>query len=232
MTGSRSSRRTRFALLGLLGLTSVTSLGASPCYAQAPGRSASPSSATAPQRAEWQRLPDIMTALGATEGRRIADIGAGRGELTREIAARVGKSGRAYAVEISEDALRALGELAARDSLGNIEVVTGTETDPRLSADSIDGAVVLNTYHELTRHAEMLAAIRAALRPGGVLVLVDNSALNADEPRQAQVSRHGITPALVEAEVREAGFEIVERTDDFIVKPYPIWMLVARRPAR
>src|SRR5688500_5536023 len=78
-----------------------------------------------PPRDEWQRVPDLIAALGITEGQRVADIAAGQGYLTKPLSKAVGKSGRVYAVEISEDARRALTELAARDSLANVEVVAG-----------------------------------------------------------------------------------------------------------
>ena len=221
-------RRTPYSLVvgALVSLAAV----ADPAFAQAPSRSAQGRSpGSAPPRVEWQRLGDIMTALGAADGRRIADIGAGRGEFTRELAGRVGRSGRVVAVEISEKMVQALNDLVARDSLTNVDVVTGTESDPRLPAESLDAALILNTYHELTHHGEMLAAIRRALRPGGVLVIVDNAAVDTTLTRDVQVSRHGISSAFADAEVRAAGFEVVERADTFITQPYPVFLLVARR---
>jgi predicted methyltransferase len=183
-----------------------------------------------PPRDEWQRVPDIIAALAITEGRRVADIAAGQGYLTKPLARAVGKAGRVYAVEISEDARRGLAELAARESLTNVEVVAGTATDPGLSAP-VDGAVILNSYHELTDHEAILAAILRALRPGGRLVLVDNTNLAGhDSTRAGQVRRHAIDPAFVDAELRAAGFEIVDRQDGFIVQPFPQWLIIARRP--
>jgi len=183
-------------------------------------------------RDQWQRVPEILTALGAAPGQRIADIAAGQGFLTRPLSRRVGRSGRVFAVEISEDARRALIELAERGTLGNVEVVAGTESDPRIPGP-IDGAVVLNAYHEMADHATMLEAIRNALRPGGLLVMVDNTNLGAwAGSRREQVSHHSIDPAFVEAELRAAGFEIAARQDEFIVQPIRQWLIVARRPAR
>jgi hypothetical protein len=63
-----------------------------------------------------------------------------------------------------------------------------------------------------------------------VLVLVDNLAAQ-ENTRDWQASHHGLSPRYVDTELRDAGFEIVARHDDFIVQPYPQWMIVARRPA-
>jgi hypothetical protein len=56
-----------------------------------------------------------------------------------------------------------------------------------------------------------------------------------DKPREEQVKEHYIAPAIVEAELRAAGFDIVDRDDAFtrfsgrtIVGGY--WMIRARRP--
>ena len=185
-----------------------------------------------PPRDEWQRVPEILAALGVVEGQRVADVAAGQGYLTKPLARRVGKSGRVYAVEIGEESLRALRELVTRDSLSNVEVVAGTPTDPRLP-ETIDGAVILNSYHELTDYAAMLDGIKRALRPGGLLVLVDNMHLPGQGAgRDEQVRRHAIDPAFVDAELRAAGFEIADRQDGFIVEPFPQWLIVARRAVR
>lgn len=185
-----------------------------------------------PPRESWQRIPDVVAALGPVQGRRVADIGAGQGLFTKALAARVGPAGRVYAVEIAADALTALAAL--RDSFPNVEVVAGTESDPRLPlpAGALDAALIMNAYHELAKHEAVLAAVRRALRPGGVLVVVDNAPTDDAWPRAEQASHHGLAPRHAVAELRAAGYEIVARDDAFIVQPQPQWMVVARRPAR
>jgi predicted methyltransferase len=182
-----------------------------------------------PPRDEWQRVPDILAAMGAIEGKQVADIAAGKGYLTRPLARKVGVAGRVFAVEIGAVERDALQKLA-QDSFPNVTVVEGTPTDPRLPP-SLDAAVVLNSYHEFTDYCAMLGGIRRALRPGGLLVLVDNIASQSTESRQWQASHHGLDPRFVETELREAGFDIVERRDEFIVGTFAQWLFVARRPA-
>ena len=185
-----------------------------------------------PPRDEWQRVPEILAALGIKEGQRIADVAAGTGYLTKSLSRRVGTSGRVFAEEIGDQERRALRELAERDTLTNVEIIAGTETDPRLP-ENLDGAVVLNSYHEFTDYKAMLQGIKRALRPGGLLVLVDNAAGRGWFTERAdQASHHAIDPKYVEAELREAGFEIADRRDDFIVQPIQQWLIVAHRPAR
>jgi predicted methyltransferase len=184
-----------------------------------------------PPRDEWQRVPEIMAALGLAPGLRIADIAAGQGYLTKTLSKGVGATGRVYAVEISEDARKALGELVQREGLTNVEVIASTETDPKLPT-AVDAAVVLNSYHEMTQYQAMLEGIKRALKPGGLLVMVDNVPFDDSQTRDWQASHHALHPKHVDAELRAAGFEIVNRQDAFIVRPFSQWLFVARRPAR
>ena len=185
-----------------------------------------------PPRDEWQKVPEILTALRAAPGQRIADIAAGKGYLTKSLATAVGKTGRVYAVEVGAEELAALRALSQQEGFGNIEVIAGSESDPHLPAN-LDGAVILNSYHELGDYKSTLGAIKRALRPGALLVLVDNAAgAGWFTERNDQASHHALDPKYVDAELREAGFEIVNRRDDFIVQPYAQWLIVARPSAR
>lgn len=117
-----------------------------------------------PPRDEWQKVPEILAALGAAPGLRIADVAAGKGYLTKPLAEKVGKTGKVYAVEIGEEELAALRDLSKQEGFTNIEVITGSESDPHLPSN-LDGVVILNSYHELTDYKSTLAAIKRALKP-------------------------------------------------------------------
>lgn len=183
------------------------------------------------RRDEWQRVPDMISSLGNITAKRVADIAAGKGYLTKHLARAVGPAGHVYAVEIGEPELRALRDLS-HDTLFNcVEPVTGSETDTHLP-DGIDGAVILDSYHELTNYQAVVGSIFRSLRPGAAFVIVDNAPFRGwqDRSRSFQASHHAIDPAFVESELRAAGFEIAHRDDAFITRPVEMWMIVARRP--
>jgi len=76
--------------------------------------------------------------------------------------------------------------------------------------------------------------VLAALKPGGRLVVLDNMPLRTrNRPRADQTKNHVIAPELVEQELREFGFQILERRDQFIDygdEESVNWLIVAQRP--
>jgi predicted methyltransferase len=210
------------------------------CSAQTLPRSAQPAQATqqsaaSESRDQWQRVADIMTALAIDSGSRVADVGAGGGFYTERLAKRVGEQGRVFAVDVDEQAIDRLQQLLAKQSLRNVEVILGKSDDPRLPYQSLDAALIVNAYHEMSRHSEMLREIHASLKPGGRLVILDNTPHDKDAPRYRQVDGHQIDIDIVVGELRDAGFEVVSRDDEFVNRNHNgnihrNWLLVARRP--
>lgn len=185
-------------------------------------------------RDQWQRSADVIAALAIDSGGRVADIGAGQGFYTERLAKRVGSQGRVFAVEIDVQVLDKLEQLVASQGLTNVELVLGKADDPRLPYRSLDAVLIVNAYHEMTRHTDMLREIHASLKPGGRLVILDNPPHDKTAPRIRQVDGHQIDIEIVIGELRDAGFEIVTRDDAFARHNnngniHENWLLVARR---
>jgi predicted methyltransferase len=193
-------------------------------------------------RDQWQRVTDVFEAMGLGPGSVVADLGAGSGWFTTRLARAVGDGGRVYAVDVNPISLRELRESLPTE-LTNIETVRGEEHDPKLPAGRLDAVLVVNAYHEFAEYAAVLAKVREALKPGGRLVLIEPTPLRPeDTTRAAQAKRHQIAIEFAEADVAQAGFEIVKKELSFVKRPVhqmpggvthaPIdWLLVARRPA-
>jgi ubiquinone/menaquinone biosynthesis C-methylase UbiE len=189
------------------------------------------------QREVWQRVPDIFAALRANTGSRIADLGAGEGWLTLRLARHVGPTGRVFAVDISDDALEKLAERLVKDTLRHVELVLAEDDDPRLPFGTLDGVVILNAYHEMTKRVPVLEGVRRALKPGGVLVIVDNKPPDTLVSRKDQMARHALSLEFARDDLEAQGFEIVSTNLDFIDYKegdhiQRQWMLVARRSAK
>ena len=182
-----------------------------------------------------ERVPDILTALGVRDGAHIADVGSSDGFYTLRIAKAVAPSGRAYAIDIEQKSLDKLRERAQNDAITNVEIILSEAADPKLPAGTLDAVLIRNAYHEFVAYREILKGVMSGLKPGGLLVVSEGMSDSLlDKPREQQVKEHYIAPGIVEAELREAGFEIVDRDDAFTrfsgsrVGGY--WMIRARRP--
>ena len=187
------------------------------------------------ERDEWQRVPAVLEALGVERGSRIADVGAGGGYFTDRLSLAVGPEGRVYAVDINERALLSLHEWRDNEDRDNVELILGEVDDPRLPFRSLDGALIVNAYHEMTEYPAMLAGIIRALEPGGRLVIVDNPPPDNLTTRGEQTERHTIALAFAATDLEEAGFHILDRQPRFIElqhgdHTHHHWMLVAERP--
>ncbi|MBZ5725633.1 MAG: methyltransferase domain-containing protein [Acidobacteriia bacterium] len=188
------------------------------------------------RRERAQKIAAVVQALALEEGGHVADIGAGDGLYEISLSRAAGASGRVYAEDIDEKgAIKQLHERVAGAHLANVEVILGTPDDPKLPAATLDGVLMVITYHEVADYRKMLEHVFAALKPGGRLVVVDMMPHKTlARPRADQTKNHVIAAALAESEIREAGFEVLSRDDHFIDNPdeeSTRWMIVFRKPA-
>lgn len=172
------------------------------------------------ERERLERVEDILKALDVKDGMQVADIGSGDGFYTIRIARAVAPTGRAYGVDIRAEALERLKQRLVGEKTPNVDVIQGEPNDPKLPAEAIDAVLIRNSYHEMPEFRGMLSGIARGLKRGGLLVIVEP--IHPDRrksPREEQVKEHEIAPELVEADLREAGFEILERIDPFVEFP-------------
>ena len=132
---------------------------------------------------EKEERPDLLlAALKLTPGMAVADVGAGTGYYSWQIAGRVGKEGRVYAVDVQPQMIELLEQRMRQRGVGNVRPVLGTAIDTGLPHASIDLALLVDVYHELDHPREILDSIMRALRPGGRLVLVEYRAEDDSVP--------------------------------------------------
>ena len=159
-----------------------------------------------------QRRSDIVDAIGLRTGMVVADIGAGTGLLTTEIAQRVGTRGQVYAVDIVPEFLDLIRSRAAEHGLRNVTVIQGEEKAAGLGPGSIDLAFMCDTYHHLEYPQAYMRSLFLSLRPGATLVLVDMKRVEGESsPGVLRHVRAG--KAEVIGEVEQAGFVFRSETD-------------------
>jgi ubiquinone/menaquinone biosynthesis C-methylase UbiE len=100
-------------------------------------------------------------------GGRWADLGAGEGAFTLALADLAGPDAQIIAVDKDARALRALS--------GRFETRVADFTRP-LNLQDLDGVVMANSLHYVRDKEPVLRAVRAMLRPGGRLIVVEYGA--------------------------------------------------------
>jgi predicted methyltransferase len=160
------------------------------------------------------KVPQVIAFAALRKGDRVADIVGNH--LTESLAQAVGPTGRVYAVETAQVAklhpelLDRIRSLAARSP--NI-VVTDEPVASPLPED-LDAVIIRQNYHDLyDKHMAPVdvglfnKAVFAALKPGGVYVVLDHAALGGTGIGSTD-TLHRIDPARVKADVLAAGFRL------------------------
>jgi ubiquinone/menaquinone biosynthesis C-methylase UbiE len=118
-------------------------------------------------------MPRHRHELALAPGMSVADVGAGQGELTVALAAEIGPNGRVYATDIDPQALEQIRVRVAAAELRNVTILQARARDPGLPTSCCDAVVIRRVYHHLSDPAATNLGLLRALRPGGVLAIID-----------------------------------------------------------
>ena len=161
--------------------------------------------------------PEVIAFIGVKPGWKVADIFPGR--FTTAIAQAVGPKGKVYGF-MPEEIFKVhpgLVDLQAKRAIDpawkGIEVLRAPMNDMALPG-GLDAVFIRQNYHDL--HVRFLGPadvpafnrkVYAALKPGGVFVIIDHVAPAGMDETAAVNRLHRINPADVRAEVEAAGFK-------------------------
>ncbi len=190
--------------IGLLAIFITTPGLAFPLPQRGVARVISPVWADEASRDKAGEATNVMRLAGIVPGQTVADIGAGSGYYTMRVAAVVGPGGRVIAQDIVPGYLNALKKRVRTAGLKNVRFVLGSTSDPRLPPASIDTALLIHMYHEIAQPYALLYRLRASLKPGARVAIVD-----LDRASEA----HGMPKALLVCEVKAVGYDLVSITE-------------------
>lgn len=178
-------------------------------------------------RAGGPEMPRLRQVLALQAGMVVADVGAGKGELTLALAREVGTKGHVFSTEIDPARLRRLREAVRGAGRDNVTVVEAQESETGLPSSCCDAIVLRRVYHHLTAPVRLNASLRQSLRPGGVLVIID-----FPPPFSWMRGSLGVPAQAVVGEVKASGFELLRLIDDWPGRgPLRSYCAVFRKPA-
>jgi ubiquinone/menaquinone biosynthesis C-methylase UbiE len=175
-----------------------------------------------PRRENWEKSNKILSFLKIKPGDAVADLGCGTGYYTFKFSDIVGKDGRVYAADTSDDALEFVRATSKKHGFTNIRPVKCFYNDTKLPAKSSDVVFLCSMYHaayvtsmEFVRD-QFIQSIKDSLKKGGRVVIVDNE-LSSDLHPAYYGPR--IDRRLIIEQLRYHGFKLVDQAQ-FIPQRY------------
>ena len=166
-----------------------------------------------PERDKWQKPHEVITALKLSPDQSVADIGAGTGYFAVRFAHML-PQGRVYGVDIEPDMVKYLGERAKKENLANLTAIAGAPDDARIPAP-VDLVLLVDVYHHIDKRTEYFRKLRASLKPGGRIAVID---FRMDAPTGPPKNAR-IAPDRVKTEMKNAGY-VLDTEHSFLPNQY------------
>lgn len=173
-------------------------------------------------RFHWQRPDFVIEQLGDISDKVIADLGAGSGYFSFRL---VKKAARLIAIDIDPNMIALLEEeksYYSEEIQSRFEARLATPNHAGLNGGEVDIILVVNTYPYISDRVQYFRKLREALKPGGLLMIVDFKKRNLPigPSKESKVSLN-----TVEEELSEAGYTRIVSDDyslvyQYIVKAY------------
>ena len=134
------------------------------------------------------RTQALLRRAGLSAQQHFVEFGCGLGYVTRWAAA---EGAQATGIDVNEEQVRVCQALAQEAGLGHASFRVGSVYEPDIEPNSLDISYSRRLMVHLNRPVDAMRAIRAALKPGGVMVCeeADVSAIYAEPPSPAYAVR-------------------------------------------
>jgi predicted methyltransferase len=217
-------------LASILGIALLASCGreqAPVATTAPPPMSLIPTAISAPERFagdsdedEWRKPRAVLEFMGVEPGMHVLDYFAGSGYYSELLSRSVGPSGAVIVYNNPGYAQFAGDKLVKRfenNRLENAKVVTLPTNELKIDADTLDGVLFVMSYHDLYwqpkdakapfgNTAQVTADLFQAMKPGGVVVVLDHVANPGGDTAKVVDALHRIDPQVVKNDFTKAGF--------------------------
>jgi predicted methyltransferase len=170
----------------------------------------------------------VLAFFGVAPGMTVLDLHAATGWYTEILSRVVGPNGRVIAHNHpgarTTLAAEALVARYGSNRLPNVEQLFVRHNDLRLRPESVDVVLMSMVYHDTYWHRDgvdwgpidreaLLESLLTALKPGGIVGVVDHYAAAGSDPFESVQALHRIDPAVVRRDFVGAGFEPYGESD-------------------
>ncbi len=170
------------------------------------------------------QIPLVLEKLALRPDARIGDLGCGPG-IFAEAFAQQCPQGIVYASDVEPRQLDALRERMRAHGLLRIVPVLSSYEAPHFPPGELDLIFIADTYHHLEDRVNYMRALQSALKPDGRVAILDY------KPGPLPVGPkpdHKLKAGELEAELRAAGYQLLDTFDTHPYHDFQIWKPVRR----
>jgi predicted methyltransferase len=175
------------------------------------------------------RPAEMLALLDVRPGQRVLDFQSAGGYFTELLSYAVGPTGEVLAHNHSREGVLGPEVLERRygnGRLSNTMLVFARHNDLDLPSASLDSVLMSMVYHDTYWHGEgvdwgpvdqqaLLHELYDALKPDGVILVIDHQATPGSDPYTSAVATHRIDRAIVLRDFTQAGF-ILKRESNLL----------------
>ncbi len=170
---------------------------------------------------------EMLALMGLRPGQQVLDFQSASGYFTELLSYAVGPEGKVIAHNHSREGVLGPEVFERRygnDRLPNTELLYARHNDLNLPAASLDAVLMSMVYHDTywlgsgvdwgpVDHQAFLAELYEALRPEGVVLVIDHQAPAGADPYESARDTHRIDQAVVLQDFADAGFVLKQESD-------------------
>ena len=157
------------------------------------------------ERDAWQMPDRVVEILIDRPDLTVADVGSATGYFPVRFA-RALPEGMVFGSDIEPGMVRYLNDRARSEELPNLVSVLAGPESPHVPR-AVDILFLCNTYHHIDGRIAYFERVKAMLRPGGRVAIVDFRLESERGPA------HKLAPDIVEKEMAQAGYRVGARHD-------------------
>ena len=171
------------------------------------------------ERLAGLKIAEVVAALKVKPGDVVADLGAGAGPFVVPFAKAVSPKGKVYAVDVDRNFFPHIEKRVKAAAVGNVQMVLGEFTDPKLPSSDVDVAFMHDVLHHIEDRDGYLKAVAKYLEPGARIAIIDYHAAQSPHKDQPNLI---VNKEQAAAWLKDAGFKPAEDITLFTEK----WFLV------
>lgn len=164
----------------------------------------------------------VLSKLELPDDAMVGDLGCGPGVFTMAFS-KACPNGVVYASDVEPAQLDVVAKKIHDTHAHNVVPVLASLDDPHFPPGQLDVVFIADTYHHLDDRVAYMRRLEKSLKPGGRLVVLDYKAgpLKIGPPPE-----HKLPAGMMDKEIAEAGWKLVERFDTHPYHDFEVWRVV------